>query len=278
MGSVGNLDSLVSTSRVYLLVGSDSRENLPEDLDGKFGDFGGARADVIMLVQVVGDRVQMLSIPRDLRVEIPGRGTGRVNAAYAYGGPDLLVATVSDATGIRIGHYLEVEFGGFAAIVDALGGIELDFPHPARDLKSGLAVEQAGTQVVDGATALAYVRSRSYEEFRDGGWRPGSGGDIARTGRQQEALVEILDRASSPGGLVRSPRVLFEASGHLSADASLGMGDLARLGLAFRRASTTETATLPVTDRTEGGVAYVVPRQPDADLLLEAFRQGDPLP
>ena len=278
MGSVGRLDSLAPGSGVYLLVGSDSRENLPDDLEGRFGDFAGARADVIILLQVVGDRAQLLSIPRDLRVEIPGRGVGRVNAAYAYGGPDLLAETVSRATGIPIGHYLEVEFGGFAAIVDALGGIELDFPYPARDLKSGLAVEEAGTQVVDGATALAYVRSRTYEEYRDGRWRLTDGGDIARTQRQQEVLVEIMDRASSPAGLVRSPWVLFEASGHLSADAASGVGDLARLGLAFRRAATTEKATLPVAGRTEGGVAYVVMRQPEADAVLEAFRRGDPLP
>ena len=163
MDDLGTFDSLASGEGTYLVVGTDSRENLPDDLEGKFGDFAGARADVIMLMQVASDEVQLLSIPRDLRVEIPGHGVNKVNAAYAFGGPELLVETMSRETGIRINHYLEVDFGGFAGIVDALGGIELDFPAPARDLKSGLEVEEAGTQVVDGATALAYARSRSYE-------------------------------------------------------------------------------------------------------------------
>ncbi|MGH8927445.1 MAG: LCP family protein, partial [Acidimicrobiia bacterium] len=110
MADAGNLSALAPGEGVYLIVGSDNRANLPDDL-GNFGDFPGARADVIILAQVAGDRRQLLSIPRDLKVEVPGHGTAKVNAAYAYGGPDLLVETIALATGVRANHYLEVEFG-----------------------------------------------------------------------------------------------------------------------------------------------------------------------
>lgn len=277
MNDAGTLTNLSSGADTFLIVGSDSRENLPDDLDGAFGDFAGARADVIILAQVENGRLQLLSIPRDLRVEIPGNGTNRVNAAYAFGGPDLLVETVSDATGVRIGHYLEVDFAGFASIVDALGGIELDVPYPARDAKSGLEIE-AGLQTVDGATALAYARSRSYEEYRDGSWRSAGGGDIARTARQREVLLEIMDKASSPSGLVRSPGVLAAVTANLTADSSTNPLVLARTGLAMRAASNTEAVTLPVRGASEGGRSYVVADEPDASEVLAAFRAAESLP
>src|SRR3970040_360114 len=222
MGDAGDLTALADGNGVYLIVGSDSRANLPDDLGGKFGDFAGERADVIILAQVAEGRRQLLSIPRDLKVDLADHGTNKINAAYAFGGPNLLVDAVADATGIRANHYLEVEFGGFAGIVDALGGIELDFTYPARDGKSGLAVE-AGTQTVDGATALAYARSRSYEELKDGSWVAQGGGDTARAARQREVLTEIMSEASSVSGLVRSPWVLGAVGSHLTADSDLNL-------------------------------------------------------
>lgn len=277
MTDVGNLPALASGDGVYLIVGSDSRENLPDDLGGNFGDFPGARADVMILAQVVGGRRHLLSIPRDLKVEIPGQGTEKINAAYAFGGPDLLVETVAIATGIRANHYLEVEFGGFAAIVDALGGIELSFPYPARDLKSGLQVE-AGTYKVDGATALAYTRSRQYEEFREGQWVGESAGDIARTGRQREVLLKIMSEASSFWGLVRSPLVMTAVGSYLTADSGTTIFNLASIGWAMRSAAATDSVTLPVRESNEGGVSYVVRADPAAAEVLEAFRAGLPLP
>lgn len=278
MNDLGALDALASGEGTYLVVGSDSRENLPDDLEGSFGDFGGERADVIILMHVAGDRLQLLSLPRDLRVEIPGHGVDKINAAYAYGGPDLLVETVTAATGITVNHYMQVEFGGFAGIVDALGGIEIDFPAPARDQKSGLLVEQSGPQNVDGATALAYARSRTYEELVDGEWRLTDGGDIARTGRQREVLMEILSEASSPSGLVRSPFVINEVTGHLAVDSTVTPLRLARTAWSVRSADTTDAVTLPVVGATENGVSYVVRSEPAATEVLNAFAAGDPLP
>jgi LCP family protein required for cell wall assembly len=277
MGDAGPVPSLAEGEGIYLIVGSDSRENLPDDLEGSFGDFAGARADVIILAQVVDGRSQLLSIPRDLRVEIPGQGVNKINAAYAFGGPDLLVETVAGATGIRANHYLEVEFGGFAGIVDALGGIELEFPYAARDAKSGLNVE-AGAQTVDGATALAYARSRSYEELRDGDWVAQGGGDVARAARQREVLTEIMGEASSVSGMVRSPLVLSAVGSHLVADSDLTLFTLVKTGWAMRSAGNTDSVTLPVVGVEEGGVSYLVRDEPAASDVLGAFVSGQPLP
>jgi LCP family protein required for cell wall assembly len=278
MEDAGPMPSLASGDGVYLIVGTDNRENLPDDLDqGNFGDFAGSRADVIILAQVVDGRRQLLSIPRDLKVEIPGQGVNRINAAYAFGGPDLLVETVAGATGIRPNHYLEVEFGGFAGIVDALGGIELEIPYAARDAKSGLNVE-AGVQTVEGATALAYARSRSYEEFRDGAWVPQGGGDIARAARQREVLTKIMAEASSVPGMVRSPLVITAVGSHLTADSGLTLFDLAGTGWAMRSADITDSVTLPVVGAEEGGVSYLVRAEPAATEVLNAFATGQPLP
>ena len=277
MGDAGDLSALADGNGVYLIVGSDSRENLPDDLGGKFGDFAGERADVIILAQVADGRRQLLSIPRDLKVDLAGHGTNKINAAYAFGGPNLLVDAVAEATGIRANHYLEVEFGGFAGIVDALGGIELDFPYPARDSKSGLNVE-AGTQTVDGATALAYARSRSYEELKDGSWMAQGGGDIARAARQREVLAEIMSEASSVSGLVRSPWVLGAVGSHLTADSDLNLITLAGTGWAMRSADETDSVTLPVSGLEEGGVSYLVRAEPAATEVLDAFSAQRPLP
>jgi anionic cell wall polymer biosynthesis LytR-Cps2A-Psr (LCP) family protein len=117
-----------SDPSTFLLIGSDSRENIPDDFADVFGSAGGQRADVIMLVQVMPDDsvARLLSIPRDLKVDLDGRGTQKINAAYAYGGGSLLVSTVRRVTGLPIHHYVEVDFAGFAAIVDEVGGVTIN--------------------------------------------------------------------------------------------------------------------------------------------------------
>ena len=157
----------------FLVMGSDSRADLPEDF-GVTDKVAGRRADVIMIVTLDGGQARVLSLPRDLKVEIEGYGTDKLNAAYAYGGPALMVSTVSEVTGVDIHHYLEMDFFGFASIVDDLGGVEISFPYPARDLKSFLEVG-AGRQHLDGKTALAYARSPSIRgvagrDLGDGRW------------------------------------------------------------------------------------------------------------
>ena len=269
-----SLDALGPGPVNYLLVGTDSREDLSPELGNFFGDFGGERADVIMVLHVAGGRLQMVSLPRDLRVDIPDRGSDRINAAYAYGGPDLLVATVKQATGLPIHHYLEVRFGDFAGVVDALGGVAVEFPYDARDGKSGLTVA-AGTGTLDGPQAVAYVRSRSYEELRDGSWVAVDQGDIARTARQQLVIDQLLASATSPARIPSLPFVARSLGNSLRADAGLSTGTLLKLGLAVARARVTETATLPTRNAPSGGVAYLAPIEPGATVLLQSFGSGE---
>lgn len=271
-----SLDATGSGPVNYLLVGTDSREDLSDELGDFFGDFGGERADVIMLLHVHEGRLQMVSLPRDLRVSIPDRGTDRINAAYAYGGPDLLIETVKETTGLPVHHYLEVRFTEFAEVVDALGGVTIDFPYDARDLKSGLSVE-AGTRVLDGPQAVAYVRSRSLEEWRDGAWVMEDPGDIGRTIRQQQVIDQLLGSAAGPGSLPSLPFTARAVGASLRADEGLSLGALARFGWAVATADVTETATLPTRNAPSGGVSYLDAVQPSASDLLARFGSGAPL-
>jgi LCP family protein required for cell wall assembly len=265
--------------RNILIVGSDSRENLPDGFDN-FGSFGGSRTDVIMVAHVVpGEGAQLLSLPRDLKMEIPGNGTNRINAAFVFGGPDLLVQTIQNNLDIPIHHYVEIDFGGFARVVESLGGITKTFDNPARDLKSGLNVE-AGTQQMDGETALAYARSRSYQELINGSWKSVDGSDIGRTHRQQEVLLLMFDQATSKSAAFSLPGFASTFAEQIRADAGFTpsvMVDLGRSALALSSAQI-ETMTLPVVNSTQGGVAYVVPTEPSATAVLIAFTAGDPFP
>lgn len=265
---------------VFLVIGSDSREGLPEGWEDDYGDFGGQRADVIMLAQLLPDqgRVQLLSLPRDLRVDIPGRERAKLNAAYAYGGSELMVETVQATFGVPVHHYVEVDFAGFAAIVDDVGGVAIDFPAPARDRKSGLSVE-AGSQLLDGREALAYARSRSYEELRNGSWTFVEANDIGRTARQQQVVAAIVSELATPSIVVEAPGVVSSLARHMVVDSEFRELDFAGLAWGFRSfdRSAIDSATLPAEDRIIDGVAYLVPIEEEADRMLAAFRNGGSL-
>lgn len=262
--------------RTFLIVGSDSREDLPEELSG-FGQYEGQRADVIMLVQVVPDRgaVQILSIPRDLRIEVGG-GVAKINGAFDDGAAAIIEA-VASATGLPIHHYIQVDFAGFAGIVDAVGGIEIDFPYPAQDLKSKLDVA-AGRQVLDGAMALALARSRNYQEFRDSQWVYVDASDIGRTGRQQQVLTALLTQIDRPASVGGFANLVESLGGFVTTDGSLTEDDIIQLAWQMRSVSAgdIDAATAPVEGLEEGGISYVVFRKPEVYLVLGAFRIGEP--
>ena len=262
--------------RTFLLVGSDSRENL-EDLT-HFGNIGGQRSDVMILMQVLPDsgRVQLLSIPRDLRIDYGGR-VGRINATFASGAGNL-VAAMSAETGLPIHHYLQVEFSGFAGIIDAIGGIRLTFPYPARDLSSGLEVG-AGTQVLDGFTALSYARSRKYQELRDGEWVHVDASDLGRTRRQQDVLLAILTQVDRPTSIGGFQSLLDALGGFVSVDSAFDAGEIVQLAWSMRgiSGSDVESMTLPVELYTENGTSYVVRVEPAASNVIDAFAAGLPM-
>jgi LCP family protein required for cell wall assembly len=263
-----------------LLVGVDDRSTLPDDWEDNFGDFAGRRTDVIMIAHLVpGESIQMLSIPRDWKSDIPGGGTNRINAAYVIGGPDLLVQTVQLETGIPIHHYMEIDFAGVGAVVDSLGGVTLDFEYAGRDGKSGFSTE-AGRHKLDGEEAVAYAHSRHYEELRNGSWTGAGGGDIARTGRQQQILIALFDQVTSPSSAFNLAGFLPTFADQITADEGLSLGimaDLAKDALTLRTKNI-DAATLPVKGSSgSDGRSYVVPVA-ETQSFIDAFMAGEPFP
>ncbi|MFE4539096.1 LCP family protein [Streptomyces scopuliridis] len=190
----------------YLIVGSDSREGMSDEDKKKLhtGSAEGKRTDSMMILHDGSNGPTLISLPRDSNVTIPSfRGsesgkmfpnTGRqtkLNAAYAEDGPELLVRTVEFNTGLRIDHYVEIGFAGFANIVDAIGGVELDIPKAFKDKKSG-ADFQAGKQTLDGEQALAFVRTRY--AFANS--------DLDRTKNQQKFLAALASQTATPGTIL----------------------------------------------------------------------------
>jgi len=263
-------------SLTFLLVGSDSRSDL-DDLTN-FGAAGGQRGDVIMLVRVDrGEPAQILSIPRDLWVNIPGHGENRINAAYAFGGPALMVTTIQQNLGIPINHYVEIGFQGFQDLVDEIGGIEVDFRYPARDAKSGLDVE-AGNQTLDGNMALAYARSRGYQELQNGTWVSVEANDIGRTRRQQEVMGAILNELKSPSSVGEAGDIANALAEHMTIDAALAESSVPGLFWDFRGVLTSgiDGITLPVDLATIGSASVVLRREPDATQVIDDFLAGIP--
>lgn len=255
----------------YLVVGTDSRDGLPDDVENAGVIFGveGERTDTIAILRIEGDDVRLLAIPRDLWVSIDGSNE-RINAAFVRGGPETLVRTVQSELGIGLDHYLEVDFAGFLSLVDALGGVTVDFPHPARDDKSGLSVPTAGPHELDAAGALAYVRSRSYVEIIDGVEVRDPTADLGRVQRQQIFLSAVFAEL----GATRNPFTLLDAldgvAANVRVDHGLGLRTVASLGLTIRGADP-ETATLPTTRfiTDSGADVLLLDRDAAASMLAE---------
>ncbi len=186
----------------WLLVGTDKR---PKDRSR-------GRTDTILLLTYGGGGPSVLtSIPRDSIVDIPGVGRTKVNAAYAYGGPPLLVETLESETGLGIDGYVEIGFTGLRDVVDALGGIEICPEKDIKDKDARLNVKE-GCQEVDGKTALAYSRSR----------KAFANGDIARGEHQREVIGAIGDAALSPSTVLNPWKYARVAT---TAADSLAVGD-----------------------------------------------------
>ncbi len=148
----------------WLITGSDSRQGLTRKQERKLAtghDIGGRRSDTIMVLHLPanGGRPVLISLPRDSYVPIPGHGSDKINAAYAFGGPRLLAETVQNVTGLRIDHFMSIGFGGFVRVVDAIGGVRLCLKAPLVDPAAGLHLHK-GCQTLNGAEALGFVRSR----------------------------------------------------------------------------------------------------------------------
>lgn len=183
---------------VFVLAGSDSREGLSKEEQDRLGtgSDAGRRTDTIMLLYVPpSGRAALVSVPRDSYVAIPGHGRNKINAAYAFGGPKLLVETVEQNTGLRVDGFAEIGFGGFAGVVDAVGGIEMCPENAIKDPQSNLDIP-AGCQLMDGPTALGYVRMRKQDPR----------GDLGRAERQREMVGALAKKSLSPLTILLPPR------------------------------------------------------------------------
>ncbi len=268
----------------FLVVGVDSAAGLdPDDpLVAQRSAIGGLRSDTMMVLRVdpAAARASLLSLPRDLFVPIPGAGTRKLNAAVQIGGPELLVETVQDYLGIPVNHYVQVDFAGFFRLVEAIDGVPVAFPHPVRDVRSGLAVPEAGCVVLDPANALGFVRSRAYQEFVDGRWRTDGTGDLGRITRQQLFIVAALDRAFDRG--LRNPvtldRLVDAGIGAVTVDDTLDGDDLLSLASQFRRfdPASLDVRELPVEFGSSGGASILRLLTREAEPVLDAFRDVDP--
>ncbi len=243
-----------SPGQTYLIVGSDSREGWAND-----GTVG-ARTDTIMLIdQPVSGPTALISIPRDSYVEIPGYGGNKINAAFAFGGPQLLVQTVEQLTGLTIDRYVEVGFLGVTDVVDALGGVELCYGSDVNDPYSTL-VWQAGCHRADGATTLAFSRMRYADPD----------GDIGRTARQQQVVSAVAQGVLTPS-TVLNPRKFFTvaSAGLDSFRVSDGTNavDLAQMALVVNAArgpdAVSGTPPLASIDHRVDGVGSTVLLDPD---------------
>jgi LCP family protein required for cell wall assembly len=259
----------------YLIVGTDSRSGLANDVENANLIFGpevaGERTDTIAILRIDGDTVSLLAIPRDLYIPLGGGVLNRMNAAFASGGPTGLIDTVQRELEIGIDHYLEINLAGFLGLVDALGGVTIDFPHPAFDERSGLLIDTAGPTHLDGAAALAYVRSRRYTELVDGVALTDPTSDLGRVERQQRFLAAIMAKL----GGERNPFVLLDivraVASNVTVDNELDVHDAAALGLRLRGAQP-RTATIPTSRYITPGGADVLVLTAESERVLADFR------
>jgi LCP family protein required for cell wall assembly len=277
----------------FLLIGSDTRafvENAEqEEAFGSEADVGPQKSDTIMVVHVDPEaRTGLLvSFPRDLLVDIPGLGESKINAAYNEG-PNKVIETIQANFDIPIHHYLEVDFLAFEGIVNAIGGVAIYFPAPARDEVTGLSVPlgfgwQPGCYELDGAQALAYVRSRNYEEFQfdTEEWELDPTADIGRITRQQKFMRRIAAEAvaTALNNPLKANRIADEGLAELKADEDLSRSDINKLIQAFRRVDPNDPQSIemvPFPYAPAGDGANLVPDMEGAAPLLARLRTFEP--
>ena len=240
-----------------LLVGSDNRQGLTKDQIRELWVGGtdiaaGARSDTMLLVHISKNRdsAVIVSLPRDSLVTIPEHVSSsdktkivparqnKLNAAFSFGGAPLLIETLEGETGLRIDHYIEINYLGFTNIIDALGGIDVCVKKDINDSKSALKLS-AGLQTLDGIQALKYVRTRQFDGL----------GDIGRMKRQQEFMSAVLRKATSTGTLLNPIKLvsfLNAAIKTVTTDNEFNKNDLLTLGKQLKNLSADRVRTLTV--------------------------------
>ncbi|MCP9950144.1 LCP family protein [Actinomadura madurae] len=240
----------------WLLIGSDRRADMPSM---------GARADTIMLVHLSGrgDRVSVVAIPRDGWVPVPGHGRTKINAAFAYGGPALLVRSVEQLTRVRVDHFAALDFGGFVTMTDALGGVDVTITKKTFDPMHDRTWE-AGRQHLNGVEALDFVRQR---------WNL-PGGDLDRIKRQQAFLHALAAKALDTRNPIKIDRFIRAVTRSVTVDDSVTAGTLRGLAQRLLGTSLLEYVTAPVAGTAErDGQSVVLLDEDRSRELFTAVRE-----
>jgi LCP family protein required for cell wall assembly len=266
-----------------LEIGSDSRAGLTgavaKQTGASTGSVAGQRSDVVKIMHVdpSAGTITILSIPRDTMTTLLANTSlygkfNRINVNYGSG-PSLLVQTISANFGIVINHVIQVSFGGLINAADAIGGVYLDFPYPAKDAYSGLKITHAGCQLVTGFQALAVARSRHYQYFQNGQWYSDGTSDFGRIDRQNAFLRAMISKIKGLGILnpIAFNNFLSQIPQGITIDSHFSLGELIGLALRFHgfNPAAMKTYTLPTTssvDPAVGDVLFVA--QPLAQQLL----------
>ena len=255
--SIDDRPEKTSKAENYLLVGSDTREGLTkaqmrELRVGSTATAAGGRSDTMLIIHLskARDRAYVISLPRDSLVTIPAHVSsrdkktmisarpGKLNSAYSYGGAPLLIETIELATAIKIDHYVEVSFAGFAGIVDALGGVDVCTKVDIDDPKSHLVLS-AGVHTLNGIEALKYVRTRDFD----------GRGDIGRMARQQQFMSAVMRKATSSGTLLNPFKLKNFINASLASvklDSGLAPDDLLTLAKQMKNLTSGNVRTLTV--------------------------------
>jgi LCP family protein required for cell wall assembly len=241
----------------FLIVGADNNACVD---DAEFDDRGGLgeRSDTIMIWRANPEvnQLAVLSLPRDLYVDVAGGRRARINSAYRRDDPTKLIDTIFLNFGIRINHYIQVDFCAFEKLVDAVGGVVVPFDYPARDRRAGLMIPEAGCVRLDGDDALAYVRSRHYQ-FEDppgsGNWSTDGTSDFGRISRQQDFLRRVIATVINDG--LYSPSVatalITTNREYLVTDAGLTVRRMLEFANTLRRLDPSEITTYRVESTSE---------------------------
>ncbi|GAA3116368.1 LCP family protein [Planomonospora alba] len=254
----------------WLLVGTDSRSEeatTGEDAQGELWRPGQQRTDTIMLIHLSEgrNRVCVISIPRDSWVTVPGKGKAKINAAFSWGGPALLIRTVEKLTGVRIDHYAAIDFQGFASAVDAIGGVDVDIAETVHDPYRKVTW-QAGRRHLDGEQALLFVRQRAGLP----------GGDLDRIKRQQALLNSVADKVLSAETLTNPVKVnnlLRALTRSFSVDAKVTTGMLRSRMIDLAGVDSLDYVTMPVERTgTRSGQSVVLLDLPEVRALSAAVQ------
>lgn len=267
---------LMSKPTTLLLLGTDQ---------GPGSGRGTARrSDSIMLVRTdpTRGRTAFLSVPRDLRADIPGRGSGKINAAFQLGGVALAVRTVRNYTGVRINHVLVVDFQNFERLIDALGGVEIDVPEPIvsnrfdcpystreRCARWGGWRFAAGKQTMGGRRALIYSR------IRDNRLNPAEN-DLTRGERQQAVARAIGDELTSPTTALKMPFLADDVLTPLATD--LSAGQLMQLAWVKLRSGATLRCRLGGSPSEIGGESFLIGSEENRNVVLMFLGASAPQP